>query len=1126
MLSYCLRVLLIASIAFNGLAEEHSPSIFYPLPIQSEGKFLAAKNLHLSSNGGIWVQDVHSNVLFYDGRHLLPRNGSLLDSVGDQLAYLNDSFWSFADNEVYRSYPSQKKELIFSLEPGSEIRKIGSSNNYIWVSDDSNFYTYDVTTSEIETYSLLELYKHNQSSYVYINDAQRVLSKWVLATTSGSYLSDGAQFTHIANSKKNFTEKIYFSSSRRELLIGTLRGALIIDLNAPSKIGPFIGDSHVLSFAETNQEYWIGTEHGLFVYSLLTGVVRKVTSSSQDSFSLLGDKIYALLNDELGGMWIATDRGIRYYSLHSKKFTRVSERKLLSLFSDSSMVKIAKDPRLGNLVATTTGIYQHRKGGEPELLYRGRVNDFVVGNGDLWLATGEGLLRFDIQSRRVTRQLLSDEFQSLSIDRVALDDERLWFSSRGRLAQLNIKNGAYKSFGKDWIVESFLPAKITHLLPTKTGDLIIGTDHGVYTYSGQKIYFNRESEVFGQVIDITQAKGGKYWVVSSYGTFTFDRHYQNLTPVTLIEDSISPECLMSTSRGMWMSSSKGLSFYSHSADLLKHYGSPSGLITNEFLPRICATDKSEPGQDISLVLGSKYGLVKIKERELLVSKAPKNTVIFSQVNIDHSPIAVGGNIKDGYQFPYGSSLSFLIGILPEASTLLLEFRLNLEDDWIAFEGGQLTLSHLLPGEYQLQIRPSITIIPDTQSLTTLNFTIQKPWYLTSFAIFSFFLIMGILVAIVIFWRSRLIMKINRNLKAKVLLKTDQLRNQSRVLLSNNQQLRKQFQVRNILVGNVAVAAKRSVTEMGARLHLEDDKSATQKYSDVIHLLNVLFNDKDNVSGERESHNFLQILNAVIDAWREEFIKAGLSVKVENSAMNQHIQIDYFNLDILFNTLFSSVLKRCYRGQELSIQISESDSMLVIALTDFGAPVPVFKPTIHKDNIVNLSTFDLSIENLPTSVAISGGELFVYDFDSKNRLEMSWPIIELEIQGPPEKAINLENSAVPSHTLTREEAWINSVKHLISENYSSPDFGTSSAAKMLFVSERSLQRRFKAALDRTFKDYLNEYRLEKACESLLAGEKIADIAFECGFNDPSYFSLRFKHHFGLSPSKFVENHTGQ
>ncbi|MGC7895012.1 helix-turn-helix transcriptional regulator [Vibrio anguillarum] len=94
--------------------------------------------------------------------------------------------------------------------------------------------------------------------------------------------------------------------------------------------------------------------------------------------------------------------------------------------------------------------------------------------------------------------------------------------------------------------------------------------------------------------------------------------------------------------------------------------------------------------------------------------------------------------------------------------------------------------------------------------------------------------------------------------------------------------------------------------------------------------------------------------------------------------------------------------------------------------------------------------------------------------------------------------------------------------MVHNHYSDPEFSTSSAAKSLFVSERSLQRRFKAITNKTFKEYLNEIRLEKACQYLLAGGKVAQVAFDCGFNDPSYFSQRFKHHFGLSPTQFVDD----
>lgn len=63
-------------------------------------------------------------------------------------------------------------------------------------------------------------------------------------------------------------------------MVGTLKGALIFNIYEPNKEIVKIGGSHVLTFSETNQEYWVGTEHGLYLYSFLTGEVTEVEPAS------------------------------------------------------------------------------------------------------------------------------------------------------------------------------------------------------------------------------------------------------------------------------------------------------------------------------------------------------------------------------------------------------------------------------------------------------------------------------------------------------------------------------------------------------------------------------------------------------------------------------------------------------------------------------------------------------------------------------------------------------------------------------------------------------------------------------------------------------------------------------
>jgi AraC-like DNA-binding protein len=51
--------------------------------------------------------------------------------------------------------------------------------------------------------------------------------------------------------------------------------------------------------------------------------------------------------------------------------------------------------------------------------------------------------------------------------------------------------------------------------------------------------------------------------------------------------------------------------------------------------------------------------------------------------------------------------------------------------------------------------------------------------------------------------------------------------------------------------------------------------------------------------------------------------------------------------------------------------------------------------------------------------------------------------------------------------------------------------------------------------------LTELRLRKAADLLTraggGGGRISDIAFDCGFNDLSYFNRCFRRRFGLTPS---------
>jgi len=96
--------------------------------------------------------------------------------------------------------------------------------------------------------------------------------------------------------------------------------------------------------------------------------------------------------------------------------------------------------------------------------------------------------------------------------------------------------------------------------------------------------------------------------------------------------------------------------------------------------------------------------------------------------------------------------------------------------------------------------------------------------------------------------------------------------------------------------------------------------------------------------------------------------------------------------------------------------------------------------------------------------------------------------------------------------------LKAVLMILERRCSEPEFSAQKLAAAAGLSERYVNELLYEA-GASFTTRLNELRLRKAAGLLAqAGERrISDIAFECGFNDLSYFNRCFRRRFGLTPS---------
>jgi AraC-like DNA-binding protein len=96
--------------------------------------------------------------------------------------------------------------------------------------------------------------------------------------------------------------------------------------------------------------------------------------------------------------------------------------------------------------------------------------------------------------------------------------------------------------------------------------------------------------------------------------------------------------------------------------------------------------------------------------------------------------------------------------------------------------------------------------------------------------------------------------------------------------------------------------------------------------------------------------------------------------------------------------------------------------------------------------------------------------------------------------------------------------LKAVLMILEKRFAEPDFSAQKLAAAAGLSERYVNELLHEA-GASFTVRLTELRLRKAAERLAhpGDGRISDIAFDCGFNDLSYFNRCFRRRFGLTPS---------
>ncbi|WP_411032243.1 AraC family transcriptional regulator [Spongiimicrobium sp. 3-5] len=91
---------------------------------------------------------------------------------------------------------------------------------------------------------------------------------------------------------------------------------------------------------------------------------------------------------------------------------------------------------------------------------------------------------------------------------------------------------------------------------------------------------------------------------------------------------------------------------------------------------------------------------------------------------------------------------------------------------------------------------------------------------------------------------------------------------------------------------------------------------------------------------------------------------------------------------------------------------------------------------------------------------------------------------------------------------------------VNENYGDT-IGSKVLADHVGLTTNSFCRFFKKMTHQSFIQFVNEFRIRKAKELLDENmQSIAEVMYNCGYNDPSYFTRQFKKYLGQTPTAYL------
>ena len=635
------------------------------------------------------------------------------------------------------------------------------------------------------------------------------------------------EFYHYENNEDTISENNIFSIyySENKLWIGTKIGGLnIMDLNDYS-IKKYIQDEKDSNSIPSNLirdiirdkdgDIWLATDQGLAIFDESDESFYTYKSNTS-KYSICDNNVINLYQDKMGVMWIGTFGGIsKFYINNNFKVYRNDPDDDNSL-SSSSVCGIYEDDEGMVWVGTfNSGINRidiydnisrfYNDYSNEESLSSNRIKDIIGIKNEIWIATDNGLNKYDKNTKKFTiykkveneNSIVNDEIRVLHIDR----DGLLWIGTRGGISTFDRKN-KFTSYN-DLLEKNGIYEKTINDIYEDIDGIMwfgLGNDGGLVKYNKEtgevKNYIsnNNNSLSNNTVRSITEDSKGNLWIGTQDGLNKLDKTTDEFTIYNYTEglsNDFIYGVIVDSNDNIWTSTNYGISMYDQINNKFVRYYESDGLGSNEF--NGFSYHKNKSGE---IYFGGVNGLTKFNPLNIQLSMETSDVIIDCIKTSGGVEIESYDNIVLGYD-SRELYIKFFIPEYKNVNQMQYAYKLEgMDSDWI-FSGieNYARYASIPPGKYKMHIvgrnyngiwsNISVIDIKVKNSIWKTPFAYFTYIFILVTAIYYFYNQMKILDSLVKKRTYQLNMKLNENESLyKRLIKAEKYKNNYFINLSH------------------------------------------------------------------------------------------------------------------------------------------------------------------------------------------------------------------------------------------------------------------------------------------------------------------------------------------------------